>query len=168
MSAFLTLSSVKEISRTRRCLWSPGLFSILGLPLASNSCAPRHIGDNPPSVWVVQGPTHVRRFHKTGHVQIEWSVSAIDFIEVPTGLCWLRPPILCLLSSTAEARFLCCFQSRPYWCLKRSCASWFMHLLKGLIKYKFINDAMKRLKPSLVEFHKFQQESKYTWFKSGK
>lgn len=165
MSALVTLGSVKEISRTRRCLWCSSLLSVLALPLTNNWLLVGTLETIPPLFALCKDQPMSEDYRGQG----VRSVSAIDVIEAPSGVCWLQPPIFCLLPPTAEAsKCLCCFQFRPYWCLKRSCASCFTHLLKGLTKYKFINGAMKRLNPSLIGFQKFQQESKYTWCKSGK
>lgn len=84
-----------------------------------------------------------------------WSV-LVSQSDIPSSSfhCWGRYPLLLFI--------------QLYWCLKKSCASWFMHVLKGLIKYKFINDAMGRFNLPLTGLQKFQQDVKYTWFKSGK
>lgn len=145
----------KKHSRARHPLWSPHLFPFRAYHLPTMGVLVDTLGTIPIFFNCIR-INSCQKIDKTRHsVSItHWSYWG------SVWMCWLHNPISCLcLPLLRQVPRLLLLQ--PLWCLKRSCASWLMHLLKSLVKYKFINDAMRRFSPSLTEFYKFQQDIKY-------
>lgn len=108
-----------------------------------------HTGNNPHHFGSYK--EQCQKIDKTRH---SVSITLLSY-SGPIWMCWLHNPISCLLPPTVEAGSTVAANLAFVIFEEKLCLLGFMHLLKSLVKYKFINDAMRKFSPSLTEFYKF-------------